>query len=65
MVDRWLDIIGLGEDGLAGLSPVSRAALAAAEIVFGGPRHLALANDVQPAINHATPPVARWHHRGQ
>ena len=33
----------MGEDGLAGLSDASRAALAAAEIVFGGPRHLALA----------------------
>lgn len=33
----------MGEDGLAGLSQASRAALDAAEIVFGGPRHLALA----------------------
>ena len=42
MVDRWLEIIGLGEDGLAGLSDASRASLAAAEVIFGGPRHLAL-----------------------
>lgn len=41
--DPWLTIIGLGEDGPEGLAPASRAALAAAEIVFGGPRHLALA----------------------
>lgn len=40
---EWLSIIGLGEDGLNGLPPASRAALDAAEIVFGGPRHLALA----------------------
>ncbi|MEQ1696542.1 MAG: precorrin-6y C5,15-methyltransferase (decarboxylating) subunit CbiE [Hyphomicrobiaceae bacterium] len=39
----WLSIIGIGEDGLAGLSLASRKALDAAEIVFGGPRHLALA----------------------
>ncbi|PZQ51402.1 MAG: cobalamin biosynthesis bifunctional protein CbiET [Rhodovulum sulfidophilum] len=38
----WLAIIGIGEDGLAGLSEASRATLDAAEIVFGGPRHLAL-----------------------
>lgn len=38
----WLSIIGLGEDGLAGLTDASRAALAAADVVFGGPRHLAL-----------------------
>ena len=35
-------MIGLGEDGPAGLSEASRAALARAEIVFGAPRHLAL-----------------------
>jgi precorrin-6B C5,15-methyltransferase / cobalt-precorrin-6B C5,C15-methyltransferase len=42
MGDPWLAIIGLGEDGLAGLTDASRDALARAEIVFGGPRHLAL-----------------------
>ncbi len=35
-------IIGLGEDGVSGLSDASRHALNAAEVVFGGPRHLAL-----------------------
>jgi precorrin-6Y C5,15-methyltransferase (decarboxylating) len=43
MVRPWLVIIGLGEDGLPGLSEASRAALDAAEVVFGGPRHLGLA----------------------
>lgn len=33
----------MGEDGLAGLTNVSRAALNRAQHVFGGPRHLALA----------------------
>ncbi|MFV0303104.1 MAG: precorrin-6y C5,15-methyltransferase (decarboxylating) subunit CbiE [Paracoccus sp. (in: a-proteobacteria)] len=42
MAEPWLSIIGLGEDGPAGLTEASRAALADAEIVFGGPRHLAL-----------------------
>lgn len=37
-----MTIIGLGEDGLAGLSPASHAALAAAKVIFGGPRHLDL-----------------------
>jgi precorrin-6Y C5,15-methyltransferase (decarboxylating) len=41
--DPWIWIIGIGEDGLAGLSQSSRNALAQAEIVFGGPRHLKLA----------------------
>lgn len=42
MADPWLTIIGLGEDGLSGLSDASRAALNRAEIIFGGPRHLDL-----------------------
>lgn len=42
MADPWLTIIGLGEDGPAGLSEASRAALNEAEMIFGGPRHLAL-----------------------
>lgn len=43
MADPWLTIIGIGEDGLAGLSEASRKAIARAETVFGGERHLALA----------------------
>jgi len=37
-----LTIVGLGEDGAAGLCPASRAALDAAEVVIGPARHLAL-----------------------
>ena len=40
---RWLSIVGIGEDGVAGLSPGARDLIANAEIVFGGARHLALA----------------------
>jgi precorrin-6Y C5,15-methyltransferase (decarboxylating) len=43
MADAWLSIIGLGEDGLNGLTAASRSALDQAEIVFGGARHLTLA----------------------
>ncbi|MES2664517.1 MAG: precorrin-6y C5,15-methyltransferase (decarboxylating) subunit CbiE [Pseudomonadota bacterium] len=43
MAPPWLTLIGLGEDGLAGLSSASRDALSRAEVVFGGPRHLDLA----------------------
>src|ERR1700739_3400996 len=44
MSEPWLTIIGIGEDGLSGLSEASRKALAKAEIVFGGERHLKLAD---------------------
>ncbi len=40
---RWLSIVGIGEDGVASLSPVARGLLSSAEIVFGGRRHLGLA----------------------
>jgi len=40
---RWLSIVGIGEDGIDGLSPVARGLVGGAEIVFGGRRHLALA----------------------
>ncbi|MDP3321616.1 MAG: precorrin-6y C5,15-methyltransferase (decarboxylating) subunit CbiE, partial [Bosea sp. (in: a-proteobacteria)] len=42
----WLSLIGLGEDGPAGLCAQAKAALAEAEIVFGGERHIALVGSV-------------------
>ncbi len=42
MADPWLHIIGLTEDGLAGLSDASRLALIQAGAIFGGRRHLDL-----------------------
>src|SRR5579872_3750193 len=44
MAEPWLTIVGIGEDGLSGLSEASRKALRNAEVVFGGERHLALAD---------------------
>ncbi|MBS0540802.1 MAG: precorrin-6y C5,15-methyltransferase (decarboxylating) subunit CbiE [Proteobacteria bacterium] len=40
---RWLSIVGIGEDGVAGLSPVAQQLVSAAALVVGGKRHLALA----------------------
>jgi precorrin-6Y C5,15-methyltransferase (decarboxylating) len=42
LVDPWLTIIGLGEDGDNSLGDASRDALQRAEFVFGGARHLEL-----------------------
>jgi precorrin-6Y C5,15-methyltransferase (decarboxylating) len=70
MSEPWLSIIGIGEDGLHGLSDVSRSALAHAQHVFGGARHLALAGvgsrgsewplpfDVAPVLALRGQPVA-------
>src|SRR5438445_8197066 len=41
---RWLSIVGIGEDGVQGLSPVARKLIASAEFVVGGKRHLGLAD---------------------
>ena len=39
---KWLSVIGIGEDGLAGLSAIARSLVDAAEILVGGERHLAM-----------------------
>jgi precorrin-6B C5,15-methyltransferase / cobalt-precorrin-6B C5,C15-methyltransferase len=41
---RWLSIVGIGEDGVEGLSPVAQRLIASAELVVGGKRHLSLAD---------------------
>ncbi len=43
---RWLSIIGIGEDGFEALSPAARRLLTQASLVVGGKRHLALAGDL-------------------
>ena len=50
---RWLSIVGIGEDGVDGLSATARGLIGAAEIVFGGRRHLSLA---APLIRGAARP---------
>ena len=44
--ERWLAIIGIGEEGVDGLSPAARRSIKAAELVVGGKRHLALAESL-------------------
>jgi precorrin-6Y C5,15-methyltransferase (decarboxylating) len=43
---RWLSIIGIGEDGVEGLSAVARRLIGSAELVVGGARHLELADEL-------------------
>lgn len=35
----WLHIVGIGEDGMDGLTPATRAVVDAAEVIVGGDRH--------------------------
>ncbi|MCK8463929.1 precorrin-6y C5,15-methyltransferase (decarboxylating) subunit CbiE [Aliiroseovarius sp. S1339] len=39
MTTPWLHIVGIGEDGIAGLTPATRAVVDAAEVIVGGARH--------------------------
>ncbi|MDH4981151.1 precorrin-6y C5,15-methyltransferase (decarboxylating) subunit CbiE [Hyphomicrobium sp. D-2] len=51
----WLSIIGLGEDGIDGLSPTARHLISDADIVFGGERHLKLAQPLIKGKSHPWP----------
>ena len=41
--EKWLSVVGIGEDGAAGLGDEAKRLVGEAEIVFGGRRHLELA----------------------
>lgn len=67
---RWLAIVGFGEDGIDGLTPAARRLLAQAVLVVGGARHLALAGPLSARtlswptpIEDALPEIEA--HRGQ
>jgi precorrin-6Y C5,15-methyltransferase (decarboxylating) len=68
---RWLSIVGIGEDGVDGLSPVAQKLVASAELVVGGKRHLGLAQKLikgrmlswPSPIGEALPEIAK--HRGR
>jgi precorrin-6B C5,15-methyltransferase / cobalt-precorrin-6B C5,C15-methyltransferase len=45
--ERWLGLVGIGEDGIDGLVPAARQLIAQADFVVGGKRHLALAGSLK------------------
>ncbi|AKG24845.1 bifunctional cobalt-precorrin-7 (C(5))-methyltransferase/cobalt-precorrin-6B (C(15))-methyltransferase [Calothrix sp. 336/3] len=40
--EKWLSVIGIGEDGLSGLSAIAVSLLSQARVICGGDRHLAM-----------------------
>jgi precorrin-6Y C5,15-methyltransferase (decarboxylating) len=52
-IQRWLTLIGIGEDGPAGLGDESKRLIAKASIVFGGARHLELIGSLITGETHA------------
>jgi precorrin-6Y C5,15-methyltransferase (decarboxylating) len=67
MAEPWLTIIGVSEDGLAGCSDGSRAAIERAERIFGAARHLALVHAGARGQEWPSPfdvaPVLAWRGR--
>jgi precorrin-6Y C5,15-methyltransferase (decarboxylating) len=54
--NRWLSIVGIGEDGLDGLTPYARSLIDKAAVLVGGDRHLAmLADDGRPRLTWPRP----------
>jgi len=41
-LSAWLTVVGIGEDGMAGLGEGARAAVEGASVLYGGARHLAM-----------------------
>lgn len=44
-MSAWLNVVGIGADGLTGLPATSRALVETAELIVGGERHLAMAEN--------------------
>ena len=41
-MSAWLTVVGMGDDGFAGLGKTARRALIDASVIYGGERHLAM-----------------------
>jgi len=55
--EKWLSIIGIGEDGIDSLTPLAKFHLDRAKVIFGGDRHLAMLspNDTREKIVWSSP----------
>ncbi|HEX2115415.1 MAG TPA: precorrin-6y C5,15-methyltransferase (decarboxylating) subunit CbiE [Alphaproteobacteria bacterium] len=51
----WLSVIGIGADGMAGLTPAAQAIVHAAEVLVGGVRHVAMVNGSAERLTWETP----------
>jgi precorrin-6Y C5,15-methyltransferase (decarboxylating) len=69
--ERWLSVVGIGEDGWEGLSPAAKQAVESAEFLYGGVRHLAHIPTVRATQVVWPSPMASavheilTHHRGR
>jgi precorrin-6B C5,15-methyltransferase / cobalt-precorrin-6B C5,C15-methyltransferase len=52
---KWLSIIGIGESGLAALSPLAQELVDRAALIVGGKRHLAMLDSSQTTMTWESP----------
>jgi precorrin-6B C5,15-methyltransferase / cobalt-precorrin-6B C5,C15-methyltransferase len=54
---KWLSVVGIGEDGLSGLSAIARCLVDRSQIIVGGARHLAMlpTDDTREQLLWASP----------
>lgn len=69
-MNPWLTVVGIGDDGLAGLSPTARALVETAELLVGGDRHQSMVPDStaerltwQGGVHRAADRIAQWRGR--
>lgn len=66
----WLTVVGIGDDGLAGVGETARRQIEAAELLVGGERHQAMVRQTgaqrltwAQGLDHAAEAIARWRGR--
>ena len=69
-MEKWLSVVGIGEDGLTGLSPIAQSLVEQAQIIVGGDRHLAMLPPTDRETRRWTSPIDRavaeiWRDRGR
>jgi precorrin-6Y C5,15-methyltransferase (decarboxylating) len=69
-VSPWLTVVGIGDDGLAGLSGAARALVDTAELLVGGERHQAMVPETSAerltwdgGVHRAAERIAQWRGR--
>jgi precorrin-6B C5,15-methyltransferase / cobalt-precorrin-6B C5,C15-methyltransferase len=69
-VNPWLTVIGIGADGLSGLSPAARALIETAELLVGGERHQSMVPEIaaerltwEDGMHRAADRIEEWRGR--
>ena len=60
-MSKWLAVVGIGEDGLAGLGPAAKMLVGGARTLVGGARHLAMIpEDGRERLSWTRPLRSSW-----